>query len=197
MAISNTTFFGNRAQAANGTGLFTKGSGGSSLGGAVCTEGGSTWLGNVTVSQNGVFGGKGSPNGAAEGSGVFATNGSATLHNSILTSALNGSNSFGNILDGGYNINSDTSGNFTNIGSMNNIDPLLGPLQNNGGPSLTLALTDCSPGVEAGDPAMFPSADQRGILRPQGTRSDIGAVEGIVTWYHTLFSFAGQDVQLQ
>lgn len=58
-------------------------------------------------------------------------------------------------------------------------DPLLGPLQDNGGFTLTQAPGPGSPAVDAGDPANCSGVDQRGVARPQGPRCDIGAVEVI------------------
>lgn len=58
------------------------------------------------------------------------------------------------------------------------LDPQLGPLANNGGPTETHALSPKSPAIDAGDPACPPPAtDQRGVSRPQGLRCDIGAYE--------------------
>ncbi|HRI13656.1 MAG TPA: choice-of-anchor Q domain-containing protein [Verrucomicrobiota bacterium] len=61
-------------------------------------------------------------------------------------------------------------------------DPMLGPLQNNGGPTPTLALLPGSPALDAGDDSL-PGApfnlatDQRGLARRSGPRVDIGAFE--------------------
>jgi hypothetical protein len=61
------------------------------------------------------------------------------------------------------------------------IDPVLGPLQNNGGPSPTHALLAGSPAINAGDPAFTPppATDQRGpgFPRVRGAALDIGAFE--------------------
>jgi hypothetical protein len=57
------------------------------------------------------------------------------------------------------------------------IDPRLGPLQDNGGPTETHALLTGSPAIDAADPINFPSTDQRGVARPQGAAPDIGAFE--------------------
>jgi hypothetical protein len=57
------------------------------------------------------------------------------------------------------------------------VDPLLGPLQDNGGPTWTHALLRGSPAIDAGDPAGAPSQDERGLPRPQGSAVDIGAFE--------------------
>ena len=56
------------------------------------------------------------------------------------------------------------------------IDPLLGPLADNGGPTLTHLPSPGSPTIEAG-PATCPATDQRGTARPQGATCDIGSVE--------------------
>ena len=60
--------------------------------------------------------------------------------------------------------------------SASPIDARLGPLQNNGGPTLTHALLPGSPALDAGDPTLT-GTDQRGVSRPQGPRADIGAFE--------------------
>ncbi len=62
------------------------------------------------------------------------------------------------------------------------LDPLLGPLQDNGGPTLTHAPLPDSPLVDAGDNAVSDSlmVDQRGQARIQGDAVDVGAVEQTV-----------------
>jgi hypothetical protein len=59
------------------------------------------------------------------------------------------------------------------------IDPLLGPLQLNGGPTRTHALLAGSPALDKGFDAVGLASDQRGIpfLRLSGVAVDIGAVE--------------------
>jgi hypothetical protein len=64
------------------------------------------------------------------------------------------------------------------VGTLANpIDPLLGPLANNGGPTQTHALLPGSPAIDAANPNSFSSTDQRGVPRPQGAGPDIGAYE--------------------
>jgi len=60
-----------------------------------------------------------------------------------------------------------------------NTDPLLGPLQDNGGPTFTHALLQGSPAIDAGNNASGLAFDQRGngYLRVIGTAADIGAFE--------------------
>ena len=53
----------------------------------------------------------------------------------------------------------------------------LGPLADNGGPTLTHALIAGGPAIDGGDPAHCLAADQRGIARPQGSGCDVGAFE--------------------
>jgi hypothetical protein len=50
------------------------------------------------------------------------------------------------------NLSSDGTCNFNNSGDLNNTDPKLGPLQNNGGPTQTQALCPVSPAIDAGNP---------------------------------------------
>lgn len=82
----------------------------------------------------------------------------------------------------GCTVAGDTTGNV-----MSEI-PILGPLANNGGPTMTHALLQGSPAVDAGNPAApsatppaCPTTDQRGVARPQATGQacDIGAYEAI------------------
>jgi hypothetical protein len=63
--------------------------------------------------------------------------------------------------------------------SSNPIDPRLGPLQDNGGPTFTMALLPGSPAINAGDPTNAPMWDQRGPGYPRVVNGmiDIGAYE--------------------
>ncbi|MBA4106855.1 MAG: hypothetical protein C0485_13975 [Pirellula sp.] len=75
---------------------------------------------------------------------------------------------------------------FSELGDQNGVtDAMLGPLADNGGPTLTHALLPGSPAIDAGDPAAVagaggvPHFDQRGFAftRVAGGRIDVGAVE--------------------
>jgi CSLREA domain-containing protein len=57
------------------------------------------------------------------------------------------------------------------------IDPKLGPLADNGGPTRTHALLLGSPAIDAASTPDCPPTDQRGVLRPQGAACDIGSYE--------------------
>jgi hypothetical protein len=97
-----------------------------------------------------------------------------------------GTNRFGSQ---GYNLSDDATCFFSYTGDMNNTPAGLNPngLQNNGGPTETIALLPTSPAVDAipvtptnectdtsGKPV---TTDQRGVSRPQGKGCDIGAYE--------------------
>lgn len=83
----------------------------------------------------------------------------------------------------GHNLSSDFNCNLVQSGDLPGVDPLLGPLAENGGFVQTLALLPDSPAIDAGDDAQCPATDARGINRPfdgDGDNTavcDIGAVE--------------------
>lgn len=59
------------------------------------------------------------------------------------------------------------------------VDPLVGPLQDNGGPTLTHALLTGSPAIDAGSNPAALATDQRGpgFSRASGAQADVGAFE--------------------
>jgi hypothetical protein len=124
------------------------------------------------------------------GSGGIATSGAAgsqnvggaiyglglTLRNSVVTSntAPACNTDTGGITDGDHNV---SFGDATCPGA--NADPLLGPLADNGGPTLTRRPTSDSPLRDAvpASGANCSSTDQRGVARPNGASCEIGAYE--------------------
>jgi len=91
-------------------------------------------------------------------------------------------NSSGVVMSLGYNLSSDDAfGILTGPGDQIRTDPKLGPLQNNGGHTLTQALLPGSPAIDTGDPNFTPPPfhDQRGpgFLRIVGGRIDKGSFE--------------------
>jgi len=87
----------------------------------------------------------------------------------------------------GYNLSTDNSCPFNDVGDLNNTHPKLGPLQNNGGPTQTQALLPGSLAIDAGNPngctdgsGRLLKTDQRGAPRPDPEDSggcDMGAYE--------------------
>ncbi len=88
-----------------------------------------------------------------------------------------------------YSLIGDTSGSGitggTGTGNILDVDPMLGPLAGNGGPTQTHTLLSGSPAIDMGDPAiLFNPAefDQRGspfarVVDGGGLRIDMGAYE--------------------
>ena len=121
-------------------------------------------------------------------SGIFTLNdtfttpdspGVTTVQNSIIlqdgTTPACGTALGGSIVSAWHNLVGDSSCGFGATGDQQNTDPLLGPLADNGGPTLTHALLAGSPAIDAGGTTL--PGDQRGVPRPQGTVDDIGAFE--------------------
>ena len=124
------------------------------------------------------------------GSGIGVNSGSSTLEyrNTIVAGNSEGQIVYhtraGTLRSLGHNISSDEWSNLSAVGDQPSTDPLLGPLADNGGPTMTLAPLPGSPAIDRGDPVNFPAFDQRGEPRPaaggvcpQILRPDIGAVE--------------------
>ncbi len=132
-------------------------------------------LENVTVIGN-------SASGMDTGGNIYVDGDSAqlSLRNSIVAYAGAGGNcvnNMGALNSLGHNLDSETSCGFTAAGDISSSDPMLGPLQDNGGPTFTHALLPGSPAIDNGDDNNCPTNDQRGISRPQGGGCDIGAYE--------------------
>ncbi len=93
-------------------------------------------------------------------------------------------NEFDDITSLGYNIENGSSCiDGTVFGDKPNTLPGLDPAgpRDNGGPTPTVALLEDSPALDMGPPACPPpDTDQRGFIRPEGPRCDIGAFEGFV-----------------
>lgn len=127
-------------------------------------------------------------NSATSGGGIFNLLGGTSVTNSIVAGSVSGGDLRG-WFTGSYNLIGDASHvvYFTNSISA---DPLLGPLADHGGATLTHGLLPGSPALDAGDPLFNPTAttpavesDQRGagygrvVNAGGGLRIDIGAYE--------------------
>lgn len=120
------------------------------------------------------------------GGNIFLVNNSsgATMRNSIVANGTAGTDSDvggnGGVLTAAYSLIETPSGTVvTDATDITGQDPLLGPLQNNGGPTETMLLALNSPAVNTGDPAYAPppATDQRGKPRVAAGRTDMGATE--------------------
>jgi hypothetical protein len=106
---------------------------------------------------------------------------SAQIGNTVLNAGTP-ENLYGGVSSLGYNVCSDNGSGFLNgPGDQINTNPLLGPLQDNGGPTFTHALLPGSPAIDAGDPNFTPPPDydQRGpgFVRVFNGRIDVGSFE--------------------
>ncbi|MGC1322760.1 MAG: right-handed parallel beta-helix repeat-containing protein [Candidatus Udaeobacter sp.] len=180
LTVMNSTISGNFASSAGG--------------GIACGKSGLTII-DSTISGNsagayggGIVGGSFgmmivnstvSGNSAATCGGLCG--GGVEIGNTILNANESG-NIDGTVTSHGYNISSDDAGGLlTGPGDQINTDPLLGPLQDNGGSTFTHALLRGSPAIDAGDPNFNPPPfnDQRGspFDRVFNSRIDIGSFE--------------------
>jgi hypothetical protein len=195
--LTASTVSGNAATVGSGGGIFIGISGtvnayNATLSGNTAGDLGGGILNNATATINSsTISGNSAPNG---GGGVY-NNFTTTLNNDLV--ALNissdgadllGRGSRGQPFTGTSNLvgNADGSEGFgptTNqLGTTASpINPRLGPLQNNGGPTFTHAVLAGSPALDAGTTAL--ATDQRGVARSQdgdgvgGAQPDIGSFE--------------------
>ena len=119
-----------------------------------------------------------SGNTSTDGGGVFNDR-SANFANSIIANNAPGGDFGGaSITSLGHNLDSDGTGGLSGPGDISGVDPLLGPLADNGGPTLTHALLLGSPAIDAGDNSGAPATDQRGVTRPiDGDGDNIATVD--------------------
>jgi hypothetical protein len=126
-----------------------------------------------------------SGNSAGHGGGIYNHGESTHIGNTVLNAGEFGETIFnesGMITSYGYNLSSDDGGNtLTGPGDQINTDPMLGPLQDNGGPTFTHALLPGSPAINTGDPSFTPPPlyDERdpGFDRVVNGSIDIGSFE--------------------
>ncbi len=166
LEVVNSTVSGNSAD--SGGGIYNDGYSGGSNASLTITN--STLSGNV--------------GGGIRNYGYFGSSATVEIGYTILNTGLgaNIGNSYGTVSSLGYNLSNDNGGGFlAATGDQINTPPLLGPLQDNGGPTFTHALLVGSPAIDMGDPNFTPPPDydQRGpgFDRVMNGRIDIGAFE--------------------
>lgn len=195
LRLEDSTFVGNQAEAGGGLAIGSNSFGhveivNSTLSGnqstlpgsGILSVGGSLFVRLTTVAENEVTGGAG---------GAIARTGEAMLlENSIVgnnTDAGGTPDLTGPVQARFSLIEHPTGAELTDEGgNLLGVDPMLGPLADNGGPTLTHALLAGSPAIDMGDPNFDATAfdpplftDQRGApyVRVAGGRVDIGAFE--------------------
>ncbi len=183
LVVTNTTLSGNTS-AHHGGGLYL--------------SGGVASFNNVTITDNQA---DSDGDGAGAGGGVWVAPSGAILNlrntllagNDDLSPLTRHPDCSGPLASQGYNLLGDDTGCVLTpvlgdqVGTAANpIDPRLGPLQDNGGPSgptgpaLSHGLRPGSPALDTGNPASCAPVDQRGLPRPVGPICDIGAFEGVL-----------------
>ena len=168
-------------------------------GGGIFNDGANVGLSNVTVTAN-TANSDLSPDNDGYAGGIMNNSGSGivNLWNSLIAGNIRGigggsalliPDCAGDLTSQGYNLVGVKSGACTIIdagpgGDQIGADPLLGPLADNNGFTLTHALNNGSPAIDAGNPlgcraagGGYVSRDQRGNLRPSGLACDVGAYE--------------------
>ena len=180
--ISSVTISGNQANNNKGGGIYSKGSSeimtlvnvtvsgnsASSEGGGVCVDGNTSNLTNVTVFNNT----------ASNGSGIRRRAGALVLRNTIVAgNAAGNCSGMSSSYSAGYNLDDGATCLFTQTGDIQNQNPVLGALADNGGYTWTHALLAGSPAIDNGTNTGAPGTDQRGYVRPVGVAVDIGAYE--------------------
>lgn len=165
VTVSNSTISGNSATGGNGGGINFPSS-----------DGGSVTVSNSTISGNSAIG---------KGGNIADTNinGPFTLTGTIVANSKGAPNCTRMITDKGYNLDSGTSCRFHKKTDLNNTNPMLGPLRNNGGPTQTMALQPGSKAIDWVALGNCPATDQRGHKRPDAHEQscDIGAYESAYT----------------
>lgn len=201
VTISNSTISGNQAlgTAGNGGGIdvssamnmtnsTVSGNTAGRNGGGIRATGGIVNITSSTIVNN---------TAAMDGGGVNRNfNGSSNpinFRNTIVANntAATAPDISGSVVSQGFNLIRTTTGATITGDTTSNItglDPVLGPLQNNGGPTQTHALMVSSPAVDKGN-SFGLTTDQRGMMRPSdlpnanypnatgGDGADIGAYE--------------------
>jgi hypothetical protein len=213
LTLDNSTLSGNLSEDGDGGGIANVGIvtlndstlsgnlGGGIANASIITMNNSTISGNLNEMGGGIFNSYGSAtinnstiagNSAGEAyrgvGGIYNLTGTLQVRNTIIAgnTGTAAPDLYGSLGSLGHNLigNTQGGGGFDPTDLLN-VDPLLGPLQDNGGLTLTMALSPCSPAIDAGDNTDAPEWDQRGpgfprivgIIDPDNPVIDIGAFE--------------------
>jgi hypothetical protein len=193
LTLINSTLTANTAQGGSGF------AGGSGYGGAIFNLDGTLNITFATIAANTVAGGAGTIKGSADGGAVYnlaygnniatgaAQSSTATILDSILSNSSGGNDLVNKVVNGantntalatlsGPDLVMSASGTISGTPALTD-DPQLGPLQNNGGLTPTMAVTTSSPAYQAGVSVPGITTDQRGI--PRHDPPTLGAFEAL------------------
>jgi CSLREA domain-containing protein len=173
LTVTNSTISGNTVAAGG-------------FGGGIRAADGATTVVNSTITNNVAISGVQT---AVQG-GLSAAGGSVSVQDTIVAGNTRSdgvaADVTGTVTSQGHNLIGNTNQGSGFVASdLVNVNPLLGPLQNNGGPTQTQALLPTSPALDAVPTigAGCPGTDQRSVSRPEGGACDIGAYELAATTY--------------
>jgi parallel beta-helix repeat protein len=158
-------------------------------------NGGNLYLNNSTIIDN--LASASTSLASNGGGGICNSKYSVTLHNTIVAENSHGAPAIADdilLILGATVKTADSRNNLIGVGGSGGlidgvngnqvgVDPKMGDLQDNGGPTLTCALLAGSPAIDKGDPLSTLTTDQRGVTRPADGDGDatalidIGAVE--------------------
>ncbi len=175
VTLTNSTVSGNTAATDN-------------YGGGVFMHGGALTLTNSTIAYN------------LGGGGLAQIGVAALLTNTIVAGNVGGDVPVGTLAAGSTNSivqDTATAGGLNSGANANlvGVDPLLGDLADNGGPTMTHALLAGSPAIDAGIAVTGITTDQRGESRTGGDGPDIGAYERAPAGAYSLQSLSGSPTQ--
>ncbi len=158
VVVLNTTIVGNRAE--RGAGVYTD------------SPAELTVVSHSTISNNTL--------GSSGGDGIFCKTASPLFMRNTIVAGHPDGDIYCQLTSSNYNLigNSSAGGGYSSTDLLD-VDPMLGPLINNGGPTYTRALLPGSPAIDAGDNTDAPEWDQRGPGFPRIVNGmiDIGAFE--------------------
>jgi predicted outer membrane repeat protein len=192
LTVTNSSLSGNHSGVAGGAIFFRSFYGVLTITGCTFSGNSSTYGGAIEFEGRGdVSNSTFSGNTAAFGGGAIAES-SGFTDTGVSSSTLSGNSAVefgGGIYGAGIGIyntiiagNTSSGGEDDIYGYVNDVgdnligvDPLLGPLQANGGPTQTMALLPGSPALNTGDPYLLGTPDQRGVIRNGGV--NIGAYQ--------------------
>jgi hypothetical protein len=171
LSITDSTVTASHAGAAGGGG---NGTGGHGAGGTAGNGGAIRAIATVSLLFSTVTANTGG--GIGDGLDHAGASATATIADSIV--AANGTqNCVGPVTDGGFDVTFPAQA-FSDCPGIVG-DPLLGSLQDNGGPTATQLPAAGSAAIDLVPAGGCPAADQRGVARPQGAACDAGAVEAV------------------